>query len=266
MTSTHSAHMWRNRAASVLRSTLANRCVIEFPALKVSINGGDMAITNPLIPSEATTGDTGDQDDFDFGDAGLLRCDNASLLTLRGLRTGRPGQLLTIVSTGSGQVDVSNEDNNSSASNRTVNGVTGPISLAQGSGRVTLRYDGTSERWRVVEHEQGAWITPSFSAGDFTANSGMTWTVDAGDVQVRRCMLRGRTLTYQFLINSTSVSGTPNTELRVGIPHYTPTATQRNACSISDRGTGHVRVMKVPSANWSASTNNTFVWCLAVSK
>ena len=141
-----------------------------------------MAITNPLLPTEGTTTSTGNQDDFDFSNCSLLRCDNATLLTLRGLVAGRPGQQLWLVSVGAGQVDLANEDTNSVSSNRIVNGVTATISLSSAVGRAELVYDGTSARWRVVSYEQGAWITPTFLAGDYTGGGAQTWTVASGDV------------------------------------------------------------------------------------
>lgn len=116
---------------------------------------------------EQTTTSTGSQNDFALTTgASVLRCNNASLLTLTGLAAGRNGQLLDIVSVGAGQVDFADESVGSTAANRIISGVAATISLAPGVGRLSLRYDSTSLRWRVLHHEQGAMIafTPTWTA------------------------------------------------------------------------------------------------------
>jgi hypothetical protein len=64
----------------------------------------------------------------------------------------------------------------------------------------------------------GPWIVPPFSAANFTAAPGMAWTVEAADVTSYAYILQGKTLTVRWYIDSTSVSGTPATQLRITIP------------------------------------------------
>jgi hypothetical protein len=223
--------------------------------------------------SEGTTSSSGNQDDFAFQGVDVLRCANTSLLTLRGLIAGVGGQRLTIVSVGSGQVDLANQDTNSSPANRIINQVSGTISLAAGSGRVDLVYDGVSERWRVIHHEQGAWITPTYSAGHFTASGSMTWTVESGDVVTYRFRLDGRTMMIQFGLQTTTVGGTPSNQLRIATPWgFVSTVNQYNTVYVLDnnvRGVGQVVAaagttflfVTTPSAgNWSASANQTYLY------
>ena len=107
--------------------------------------------------------------------APVLRCDNSSLLTIHGLASQQDGDQLIITSVGAGQVDIVNQSaTETTAANRIIAGVNGTISLAAGSGRAIFVYDATTARWRVVLHEQGAYITPTFSASDYTANGSMT--------------------------------------------------------------------------------------------
>ena len=96
--------------------------------------------------------------------------------------------------------------------------MSGTISLAAGAGCCNLLSDGTSERWRIVNHEQGAWITPAFTAADYNGNGSMTWTVDSADVTSAAYYLRGRVLHINIMIVNSSVGGTPNTELQRVIP------------------------------------------------
>jgi hypothetical protein len=224
--------------------------------------------------ASTTTTATGNQDNFAFNGADQLRCNNASLLSLRGLVAGVAGQRLTVLSVGTGQVDLVNQDTNSSAANRLINGVAGTISLAAGSGRAILEYDGDTQRWRVIEHEQGAWITPAFNAGDYTAIGSMTWTVGSGDVSACAYYLKGRMLTLSFIINTSTVGGTVNTELRRTIPGgFTCQTNCTGAFRVQPgnnvwgmswwlaiSGTNYISFWATPAAaNWTAASNNIYV-------
>ena len=58
------------------------------------------------------------------------------------------------------------------------------------------------------DHEQGAWITPTFSAGDYDGGGGaMTWTVESGDVTTCKYYLKGRTLAWALQLTGTTVGG-----------------------------------------------------------
>jgi hypothetical protein len=162
---------------------------------------------------------TGNIDDLDFGNASQIRMTNATLATIRGLKAGTAGQRVTIVSVGAGQVDLAHQNAGSTAAYRLLNIATSAsTSLAAGSGSATYQYDATTVRWRLVGHTQGAFITPTYAAGDFTAVAPMTWTVDAGDVITYRYMLIGRFYHFQFTLLSTTVGGTASYELRGAIP------------------------------------------------
>jgi hypothetical protein len=120
----------------------------------------------------------------------------------------------------------------------------------------------------------GKWITVAFSAGNFTANGSMTWTVASGDQSLYRYTLSGSTMTLAFSILTSTVGGTPNTDLRIAIPGGF-TATQTGVCGalyVNDNGTigpaglmsttataGYVILRKSQETNWSASTDNTAV-------
>jgi hypothetical protein len=197
------------------------------------------------------------------------------LLTLRGVLAGTPGQRLTIVSVGAGQIDLANQDSSSSAANRIITGLTGTISLAATAGRAVLQYDGTSQRWRVVEHDQGTYISPAFSSGDFTANGSMTWSVDSGDVLDYSYYLIGRRLLLNVYINNTTVGGTANTTLLVKIPGgFTATRSVNMPIRVND-GSGAIQGLLASvssqtnlqvfralnlTTNWSLTTNATGVF------
>jgi hypothetical protein len=226
--------------------------------------------------TEATTTSTGNQDDVDFSNADLLRCDNASLLTLRGLKAGAEGQRLTIVSVGAGQVDLSHQDvADATAANRLINIAASSVtSLAAGAGSATYVYDSVTARWRLVAHEQGNWIAPAFSAGDFTANGAMTWTVENGDVRVYY-WLRGRSLQVSIRLSSTSVGGTLDTKLLMKIPGgftaafigAAPAWIATNGpvrevgyAQTDSTGATQITFRRLAEGNWVADTNGTWIF------
>jgi len=81
----------------------------------------------------------------------------------------------------------------------------------------------------------GAWTTPAFDAGDFTANGSMTWTVAAGDVDTFAYTINNKMMTVVFNLVTTTVGGTPSTNLLIKIPaSKTATKTVSNPVAIRD--------------------------------
>ena len=62
------------------------------------------------------------------------------------------------------------------------------------------------------------WVTPAFNAGDFTGSDSMTWTVEAGDVTTFQYTVSGKVMTFVFVLNTTTVGGTPASALEIAIP------------------------------------------------
>jgi hypothetical protein len=233
---------------------------------------------NAAIPVTSTITTTGTQTALAVPDGRgdlVIFCNNASLLTLQGITAVQNGQTLTLVSIGAGNVDIENQSGSASAANKIINPVTGTITLAAGVGRVTLVYDSTTSRWRVIAHEQGTFITPAFSAGNFTASGGGTWTVASGDVTTFAYYLSGKLLTVQFYIQTTTVSGTP-VSLIVGngaFGGYTFAKTTLTMCLANNAAGGNepcyvdttasgttFTISQVDGGTWSNSTDQTYAF------
>jgi hypothetical protein len=225
------------------------------------------------LNAEFTTTTTGNIDDLNFSNASIIRMNNATLSTIRGLLAGTAGQRVTIVSIGAGQVDLSHQDtNDATAANRLLNMATGSkSSLAAGIGSATYQYDSTTARWRLVLFNQGDWITPAYSAGDFTAIGAMTWTVEAGDVTSYTYWLKDRILTVNWFLETTSVGGTLNDRFYLKVPGgFTVAKSTLGPIISSNAGAGNVvgfcqalvsttviEILRLPVANWSAATDST---------
>jgi hypothetical protein len=150
----------------------------------------------------------------------VIFANNATLLNVQGIAAGLHGQKLTIVSIGAGQVDFNHQHASATAANRLVNFATvGITSLAAGSGVATFIYSTTDNRWHLDAHEQGAWITPAYNAGDFIGIGGMTWTVDAGDITTFAFVLNGRSLTVSYWLDTTTISAPLAALIAIHLPN-----------------------------------------------
>ena len=236
-------------------------------------NGVDTDIT-----AEQTTTSTGTQNDFSLtASQTILRCNNATDLTITGFTIAGAapvaGDRVTIISIGAGNVFFSHQTG-STAANRLINSVTsGPTPIAAGLGAATYIYDGTTSRWRLVEHYQGGAISVTFSAGDYTGSGTITWTVASGDVLTHSYQLFGKSMLWTVYVDTSSVSGTGQ-QLRVTRPGgYTAAKRNQTIVRIGDNGTfqaGHwvqiegeafcrIHPDTAGAANWTASVDNTYV-------
>jgi hypothetical protein len=64
----------------------------------------------------------------------------------------------------------------------------------------------------------GHWMDVPYSAGNFTANGGMTWNVSAGNVIFNRYTVIGKTLIWLVYIEGASLSGTAGSQLYLALP------------------------------------------------
>ncbi len=239
--------------------------------------GSNLTMTGTVLDAvggattEFTSTDTGTIDDLDFDNANLIRMNNASDATITGLLAGTPGQVVTIVSIGAGNVYLADNDGGSSADNQLINLVTSQNTpLATASGKATYIYDDTTNRWRLIFHEQGAAISQPYDAADFTASGTMTWTVASGDVGIYQYFLRGRQLYFTIQFDTTSITAPLSNQCRFVIPgDFTTGAAAQGFCFIIDNGTRSIGrwfigtstelyIEKVPLANYAGSTNNTY--------
>ena len=235
------------------------------------------------LNAEFTTTSTGNLTALDFSNASMIRMNNASLATIQGLLAGTAGQIVTLVSIGAGNVDLSHQDTgDGTAANRLINQVTSSkMSMVAGVGYASFQYDGTTSRWRMINFEQGGYITPTFASTDFVGNGSMTWTVDAADVGGMQYYLKGQMLTVAMRLVNTTVGGTLNTQLQVKNGQWggytaqgvdtrmmydgTDNSTRRiGVANIGSSGGGGTTAIAcfsddVTLANWLAATNATNV-------
>lgn len=219
------------------------------PLTPVVISGGTSV-------TEQTTTATGTEDDFDLdGSNTLLRCNNATDLTFTGFTVNgsapSAGDLVTIVSIGAGNVYFAHEDAGSVAANRLINSISGaPTPIAAGVGIIQYQYDGTTDRWRLITHYQGAAIVVPYAAGDYTASGAMTWTVDSGDRLDYSYTFRGKNVLISINIDGSVVGGVASSALRVTFPTgLTPSATQVGPAVGADNGTASFVNYRAPSAS-----------------
>ncbi len=247
--------------------------------LKTSLTSIDSAqivsgiIAQARLRTEFVVTTTGNIDNLDFSNADTIRMNNATLSTIRGLVAGTAGQRVAIVSIGAGQVDLAHQDTNSTAANRLINTVAGKLNCAAGTGSAIYEYDATTLRWHMIGFIQGAWITPTFAAGTYTAGGTMAWTVGAGDVSVFAYLITGKTMFLTWSLVTTTVVAPLDPLLKITIPgsftitkgFITPAFAIANAptsavhevvIALGGAGQTYVQLYRLGAINWLASTDN----------
>lgn len=229
-------------------------------------------VTVPTFTSLANTA-VGAQNNWAPGVVGntVVFWNGASDLVLSGLAGGVLGQLFILHNITSAKVAyLIHQSGLSSAGNKFRNIATSGNTPVAAGGTAVFQYDGTD--WQLIQHEQGAWITPAFAAGDYTAPP-TTWTLAAGDVSAQAWRLSGRTMTVAFLLLTTSVGAGTAGELLIGNAAwggFVATKPMREPFAYNDNGgaetIGMARVVaagvavalrRIAGANWSAATNTT---------
>jgi len=228
----------------------------------------------PVVgPLTITT--VGSIDNLVIGNAETVLMNNATLATIRGFAAGYHGQKFTIVSIGAGQVALAHENAGSIAANRLTNIVTSGVTpLAPGLGAATYWYNEVTSRWKLLDHNQGGWISVAFDAANFRTNGFDQWVLTSGDQGNFTYFLTGDHLTISVSLSGTSVTGTADAQhLQVIIPNgWLATVTSLGYAYISDNGViengghvicvvgqGYVAARRL-AGNWSLSTNNTTIW------
>lgn len=221
----------------------------------------DVGTQNNWAPFAATSGDR------------LIEWAGASDATITGIANGTIGQRAIIRNTGATNIFFAHQSGSSSVGNKLFNAATSASTPVAPGGSITFVYDGGN--WVLVQHEQGAWITPTFAAGSYTGNGSMTWTVASSDVATQAYRLSGRTLHVKFAINTTTVGGTPNTSLQVSNAAwggFTIAKTTRIAVPVVDNNASEIGMgavtasatslafLRATSANWAAATDTTYVF------
>jgi len=227
-----------------------------------------------------TTTATGTQNDFAPGLSGntLIVGNNASLLTITGIAGGYNGQRVIIESTNA-EIDLPFYSTSSAGANRLINFVnSGPTRIVGGVGATTggiaeYIYDGRGV-WKLLYHEQGGWITPTYSAGNFTGSAG-TWVVDSGDVTACQYYLKGQELIVAVNFVTTTTTGTPQALImsNAAFGGYSWSGAFSESVAYTNDGAAETigRVIAatattlqyhkdaISGSTWTASTNGTYL-------
>lgn len=115
----------------------------------------------------------------------------------------------------------------------------------------------------------------AFAAGNFTGSVSMTWTLTSPDQTTFRRQIINKKMTVWFSLVTTTVGGTPSTDLLITIPDSKSAAVQINGVfwysvagvenqgflQVDASGT-KIRLLKdqAGSGTWANSTNLTSVW------
>lgn len=182
---------------------------------------------------------TGTQNNLDLSSSSSIQnlyveWSGASDVTITGVSFPLASSYLYFKNTGTKVAYFSHQSGSSTASNRFTNLVTSSTTPVAPGGWISYIHNGTN--WILVNHEQGANITPSFNAGDWTGSGSMTVTVASGDVLTDAYRIVGKTMHYWFFLNTITIGGTPSSSILRVIP---------NNYAITSGGTGEGGPMRV---------------------
>lgn len=210
-----------------------------------------------------------------------LPWNGAADATFSGFTAGINGQRVTWINITSSKVAYFKHANASSSSgNKFQNLATSGDTPIAAGGSCTFEYDTSSGTgvWRLIAHEQGAPITVAYAGGNFTSTA--TWTVDPGDAVTMTSKMSGKTLEVTFDLATTSITtGATSAILAISNAAYggfTWAKSSSQPCIVNDNAAGFaaghvllgtnlggsvtaISILKLPTANWAASTNNTSV-------
>lgn len=183
-------------------STLVTNALVD-PAAAIAASklAAGSGIVTVLLSSVAVN-----QNDWSPGIVGntVIEWSGASNITITGLSGGVVGQRVSIKNLSSKVISLPHHSGSSISANQFHNSITsGPTWVAPG-GNISYTYD--SSFWVLETHQQGAWITYAFNAGDFTASGGGTWIVGSQTILYR---LDGNTLSVKFSATSSNITGSP---------------------------------------------------------
>ena len=141
----------------------------------------------------------------------IIKCQNAANLEIRSFApTLQPpyiGQRIRVECYGV-RVDFRHLDAGSPAGTRLILQATAGATILFGVyGWAEFVY--FDNAWVLTGHEQGAWVSQGYSAVNYFAVGGGSWTVDPADVLTQAFVLQGRTLTIQFSFVNTVVVAAP---------------------------------------------------------
>lgn len=187
---------------------------------KTPLKNSTLDPIDAVLATIQTTTSTGTVNDFAASaKLTLLRCNNATDLTITGITAGFDGQRITIRSIGAGNVFLAHQNASSTATNRLINFVTSANTpLAAGTGVVTLEYDATTARWFLKTHVQGAAIafTPALTFGG--GSTGLTYASRTGIY-----LLNGRAMTAEIEIQLSNKGSSAGTAVIGTLPFATTT-------------------------------------------
>ena len=113
---------------------------------------------------------TGSQSDVALGSASAIRYNGSGVATFYGIVAGTNGQIVNLHNASSAVLTLSNQSGSeATAANKIITGTGADLAVAANSS-VTIQYDATAARWRVIGGSGGA--TPAGATGQVQYNSG----------------------------------------------------------------------------------------------
>lgn len=207
----HTAKFFAVSDAITAPSTQAGKALIYVDSadsdLKVKYGSGTVKSLTSFQDTFLTNTDTGTKTAWAPGIVGdtSLHWFGASDIIIQGITSGVSGLKFKFKNITSNSVAwFTHASGAASAADRLTNLVTIGLTPVAAGGWIEYQHNGTN--WKLVDHEQGAWITPAYNSANFGTSGASTWTVASGSVLTECYLLKGTTLFFQLCVAPTSVS------------------------------------------------------------
>lgn len=145
----------------------------------VSVTGTTTLSGNFATPKGSDYPTTGVQNDVNFGTGSLFRYTGVGTATFTGISGGTDGRRITIMNASSSNFTLSNEGTGSTATNRIVT-AGGTDDVVKPNVVVTVQYDSTTARWRILSQPVTDLTTTAFvQNGNGFGTAAVLGTTDA---------------------------------------------------------------------------------------
>lgn len=236
------------------------------------------------MKSRVTISLTGTQNNMSITQGGiegdLILLDNATDITITGIAApaspAKPGKSIILRPINTGNVYVSYNSGGSLAGNKIITNVSSGLTpILAGKGFMKLTYQDSSARWEITGHEMGGYFQPAFNSANFAGSGSMSWTLASGDRTTSGWKLVGNVLHYFFSIATSSVGGTPSTDLLIGngewggftstfgmtdkVAYCLDNNVYRESYMVSGAASTVLAARRADGSNWTASTDQTAI-------
>ena len=175
-------------------------------------NNGNLAVVGNLSTLKGTDyTTTGSQNNVNFGFGSLIRYTGVASATFTGITGGTDGRILRVANVSSSDIIFNNLDGSSSSANQVITTTGTSVTIAP-NGMITLAYDSSDSKWRIVSNPVGIGTIAGFAFVQSGNAFGTTASLGTTDANALNLITSGATR-FALSAGSATLTGTGATSL-----------------------------------------------------